>query len=142
MHDVLDVACGTGIVARTAADLVGPTGTVVGLDVNEAMLTVAGRVRPDIEWRQGDAAALPFADGAFDAVLCQMALMFFADRPTAHRRDGAGRVAAAARWRSSSPAPSTTRLTFRPFVELAGRIAGPEAMSLLRRTSCAGISVS
>ena len=80
---VLDVACGTGIVARTAADIVGPTGAVVGLDVNEAMLTVAARVRPDVEWRQGDACSLPFTDGSFDAVLCQMALMFFADRPTA-----------------------------------------------------------
>ena len=60
---VLDVACGTGIVARTAADLVGPSGAVVGVDVNEAMLTVARRVRPDLDWRQGDVAALPFADG-------------------------------------------------------------------------------
>ena len=77
---VLDVACGTGIVARTAADLVGGGGSVVGLDLNEAMLTVAGRVRPDIEWRQGDSAALPFADRSFDVALCQMALMFFADR--------------------------------------------------------------
>ena len=59
---VLDVACGTGIVARTAADLVAPGGTVVGVDLNEAMLTVAARVRPDLEWRHGDAAALPFGD--------------------------------------------------------------------------------
>ena len=58
---MLDVACGTGIVARTAADLVAPDGTVVGVDLNEAMLTVARRVRPDIEFRQGNADALPFA---------------------------------------------------------------------------------
>ena len=45
---VLDVACGTGIVARTAADLVGPTGSVDGVDLNEAMLQVARRVRPDL----------------------------------------------------------------------------------------------
>src|SRR5262249_9172587 len=56
---VLDVACGTGIVARTAAGMVGPDGAVVGLDLNEAMLTVARRVAPDLEWRHGDAAALP-----------------------------------------------------------------------------------
>ena len=43
---VLDVACGTGIVARTAADIVGPTGTVIGLDVNEAMLAVAAPRTP------------------------------------------------------------------------------------------------
>jgi ubiquinone/menaquinone biosynthesis C-methylase UbiE len=49
----------------------------VGVDLNEAMLTVARRVRPDLEWQQGDVAALPFPDGSFDVVLCQMALMFF-----------------------------------------------------------------
>ena len=55
---VLDVACGTGIVARTAANLTAPDGEVVGVDLNEAMLTVARRIRPDLEWHQGDAAAL------------------------------------------------------------------------------------
>ena len=82
---VLDVACGTGVVARTAADRMGGRGRVVGLDLNEGMLAVAGRLRPDIEWRQGDAAALPFEDGSFDAVLCQSALMFFPDRAGALR---------------------------------------------------------
>ena len=71
--------------ARTAADIVGSDGRVVGVDLNEAMLTVAARVRPDLEWRQGDVARLPFADGEFDAVLCQMALMFFPDRTRALR---------------------------------------------------------
>jgi SAM-dependent methyltransferase len=82
---VLDVACGTGIVARTAADRMGGRGRVAGLDVNEGMLAVAGRLRPDIEWRQGDAADLPFEDGSFDTVLCQSALMFFPDRAGALR---------------------------------------------------------
>jgi SAM-dependent methyltransferase len=77
---VLDVACGTGVVARTAADRMGGQGRVVGLDLNQGMLTVAGRLRPDIEWRQGDAADLPFEPGSFDVVLCQAALMFFPDR--------------------------------------------------------------
>src|SRR5688500_3599509 len=76
---ILDVACGTGIVARTAADRVGAA-NVVGVDLNEAMLTVARRVRPDVDWRQGDATALPLDDGSVDTVLCQMALMFFPDR--------------------------------------------------------------
>lgn len=76
---VLDVGCGTGILARTAADLVGPSGHVVGVDINEGVLTVARRERPDLEWRRGDAAALPFADDTFDAVLCQSALMFVSD---------------------------------------------------------------
>ena len=77
---VLDVACGTGVVARTAADRMGGQGRVVGLDLNEGMLAVARRLRPDIEWRQGDAAELPFEAGSFDVVLCQSAMMFFPDR--------------------------------------------------------------
>ena len=76
---VLDVACGTGVVARAAADRVGRTGSVVGLDLNPAMLEVAAGIRSDIEWRQGDAANLPFADNEFDAALCQSALFFFPD---------------------------------------------------------------
>ena len=82
---VLDVACGTGIVARTAADRMGGRGRVVGLDINEGMLKVAGRLRPDIGWRQGDAGDLPFEAGSFDAVLCQSGLMFFPDRAGALR---------------------------------------------------------
>lgn len=87
-QDVLDVACGTGIVARHAADRVGPTGHVAGLDLNPAMLTVAGQVRPDLGWRQGDAAALPFADESFDVVTCQAAAMFFPDLVGALREMG------------------------------------------------------
>ncbi|HEY6684258.1 MAG TPA: methyltransferase domain-containing protein [Propionibacteriaceae bacterium] len=76
---VLDVACGTGVAARAAAGRVGLTGSVVGLDLNPAMLEVAAGTPSDIEWRQGDAANLPFGDGEFDAVLCQSALFFFPD---------------------------------------------------------------
>ena len=86
---VLDVACGTGIVARRAARRVGPGGRVVGLDVNEAMLAVARAASADaparIEWREGDAASLPFANGEFDAVFCEQALQFFSDPRTALR---------------------------------------------------------
>lgn len=77
---VLDVACGTGVLARAARQRVGPTGTVIGLDPNEGMLNVARRKGPDIEWRQGVAEALPFEKGRFDAVLSQFGLMFFDDR--------------------------------------------------------------
>src|SRR5262245_52806720 len=59
-QQVLDVACGTGVVARAAAERVGAGGSVVGVDTSEAMLAVARRVRPDLAWRRGDAAALPF----------------------------------------------------------------------------------
>jgi ubiquinone/menaquinone biosynthesis C-methylase UbiE len=127
---VLDVACGTGIVTRTAADLVGSGGTVVGVDLNEAMLTVAARVRPDLDWRQGDVAELPFADGTFDTVLCQMALMFFPDRAAAIAEmarvvNGEGTIALLV------PGPLEAQPAFKPFAELAARIAGPEAKSLL-----------
>jgi ubiquinone/menaquinone biosynthesis C-methylase UbiE len=127
---VLDVACGTGIVARTAADIVGSDGRVVGVDLNEAMLTVAARVRPGIEWRQGDVAKLPFADGVFDAVLCQMALMFFPDRARAvgemtrvTKPDGTVAVCV--------PASLDAQPAYGPFVAMAARHAGPEAVSLL-----------
>lgn len=86
---VLDVACGTGIVARSAAPRVGLDGTVVGLDLNEGMLRVARRIsseaRPPIEWRRGDATDMPFPDGAFDVVFCQQGLQFFPDQPAALR---------------------------------------------------------
>ena len=84
---VLDVACGTGVVARCVAPHVGASGTVTGLDLNPNMLAVAraagAREGLAIEWQEGRAEALPFPDGSFDLVLCQFALMFFADRPAA-----------------------------------------------------------
>jgi ubiquinone/menaquinone biosynthesis C-methylase UbiE len=80
---ILDVACGTGIVARLAAERAGSTGRVVGLDVSREMLAVAARVAPNVEWRDGTAAALPFGDGEFDAVLCHQGLQFFPDRAAA-----------------------------------------------------------
>jgi ubiquinone/menaquinone biosynthesis C-methylase UbiE len=86
---VLDVACGTGIVARRAAQRVGSGGRVVGLDINEGMLEVARKVsseaRLSIEWQQGDAKEMPLPDEAFDVVFCQQALQFFPDRLAALR---------------------------------------------------------
>ena len=81
---VLDVACGTGVVARQAAHAVGTTGQVTGLDINEGMLHVARTVPPPvgapITWREGSVMALPFPDATFDTVLCQWGLEFFPDR--------------------------------------------------------------
>jgi SAM-dependent methyltransferase len=77
---VLDVACGTGVLAREAAERAGAEGRVTGLDLNDGMLAVARRIRPEIDWRQGDATALPFEVGSFDAVVCQFALMYLPDR--------------------------------------------------------------
>jgi ubiquinone/menaquinone biosynthesis C-methylase UbiE len=86
---VLDVACGTGIGARLAAHRVSPGGTVTGLDLNPGMLAVA-RALPQatdvrIEWREGSAVALPFANAMFNVVLCQQGLQFFPDRVAALR---------------------------------------------------------
>jgi ubiquinone/menaquinone biosynthesis C-methylase UbiE len=83
---VLDVACGTGVVARRASQQVGGTGTVTGLDVNPGMLAVARSATPPgmtIEWREASAEAMPFPDASFDAVLCQMGLQFVPDKHAA-----------------------------------------------------------
>jgi SAM-dependent methyltransferase len=81
---VLDVACGTGVVTRQAAQAVDTTGQVIGLDINEGMLQVARTVAPPagapITWRQASVMALPFPEASFDVVLCQWGLEFFPDR--------------------------------------------------------------
>jgi len=82
---VLDVACGTGVLAREAARRVRPGGKVTGLDPTAGMLAVAARIDPSIEWREGVAEALPFPDQAFDVVLSQFGLMLFSDRELAAR---------------------------------------------------------
>jgi ubiquinone/menaquinone biosynthesis C-methylase UbiE len=76
---VLDVACGTGIVARVAADRMAGVGEVTGLDLNSSMVKVARRLRPDLDWQEGDATDMPFPDASFDVALCQAGLMFFPD---------------------------------------------------------------
>lgn len=84
---VLDLGCGTGVVARAVQPLIGEHGAVSGLDLNEGMLAVARNVSnsegPSIEWRQGRAEQLPYVDRSFDLVLCQFALMFFEDQEAA-----------------------------------------------------------
>jgi ubiquinone/menaquinone biosynthesis C-methylase UbiE len=127
---VLDVACGTGIVARTVADVQRGKGRVVGLDLNEVMLDVARRVGPQIEWRQGDAARLPFPDGSFDVALCQMALMFFPDRAEV-LREMARVVGASGTVAFVVPGRLESQPAYAPFVQMAARHAGPEAVSLL-----------
>ena len=85
---VLDVACGTGVVARLAAERVGTTRTVAGIDINPGMLTVARSVTPpgmSIEWYETSAEAIPLPDEAFDVVLCQLGLQFVSDKLAALR---------------------------------------------------------
>lgn len=85
---VLDVACGTGVVARRALSKCLPGGSVVGADVNEPMLSAAKQIAADedlngIAWRQCDAIQMPFADASFDVALCQQGLQFMPDRDAA-----------------------------------------------------------
>ena len=85
---VLETAAGTGIVTRRLRDLL-PTGThLTATDLNAPMLDVARRkLRPgeQLELQPADAAALPFPDEAFDAVVCQFGLMFFPDKDKSYR---------------------------------------------------------
>jgi ubiquinone/menaquinone biosynthesis C-methylase UbiE len=85
---VLDVACGTGVVARLAAARVGRHGTVTAVDPNPGMLAVA-RSMPssgaEIGWYETTAESIPFTDAAFDVVLCQLGLQFIADKVAALR---------------------------------------------------------
>lgn len=82
---VADVACGTGVLARTMAGRVGPGGSVTGLDPNPGMLAVAAEKNPDIEWREARAEAIPVDDGAFDLVVSQFGLMLFEEPEKALR---------------------------------------------------------
>jgi ubiquinone/menaquinone biosynthesis C-methylase UbiE len=86
---VLDVACGTGVLTRLAAQRVGTAGRVVGVDLSPGMLDVARSIPTTpggpIEWREANAEALPLPDESFDLVLCQLGLMLIADRAAAVR---------------------------------------------------------
>ena len=79
-ESLLDVACGTGVLARNAVEVVGSEGTVTGVDPNPGMLEVAKEGSPKVRWIEGAAEKLPFADGEFDAVVSQFGLMFFTNR--------------------------------------------------------------
>ena len=84
-QEVLDLACGTGVVAREASRHMGGTGVVVGLDMNGGMLQTARAVTSDLgsrlEWQEGNAESMPFDDGRFSIVYCQLGLQFFGDKP-------------------------------------------------------------
>lgn len=110
---VLDVACGTGIVARLAREK--GVGRIVGVDMSAGMLGVARTVAPDIDWREGDATKLPLKAGeSFEVVGCHQGLQFFRDKPAAiaeMRRAlaPAGRLAVAT-WRPIEDVPAMNDL--------------------------------
>lgn len=128
---VLDVACGTGVLARAAAEAVGPGGRVTGLDANPGMLAVAEHLSPEVTWKQGLAESLPFPDGSFDVVVSQFALMFFRDRPAAIREMcrvlSSGCTLAVAVWDSLEHSE-----LYPEEVALLEEMAGPEAGAAIR----------
>jgi SAM-dependent methyltransferase len=126
---VLDAACGTGVLAREAAARVGATGSVTGLDLNPGMLAVAAEAAPALQWRQGDAMAMPFADRAFTVVVSQFGLMFMVDRATALREmwrvlSPGGRLAVAV-WASVEDAAG-----YKTLVDVAAPLVGEAAAAV------------
>jgi ubiquinone/menaquinone biosynthesis C-methylase UbiE len=132
---VLDLGCGTGIVARHAAARVRPTGRVVGLDRNPEMLRVArgaaAGIAPAVEWREGSASDLPFPAATFDAVISEQALQFFQDPVRAvgeaHRVLRRGGRAAFSVCRAIGHCPTYVVLS-----DALDRYVGPEAGRLMR----------
>lgn len=128
---VLDVACGTGILAREILRRVGPSGRVAGIDPVPGMIEVAKQNAPAVEWHEGKAESLPFADDSFDVVVSQFGLMFFTDRTRAIQEmlrvlSPHGRFAVAV-WDSLENIPA-----YASVVELVQRTAGQQAADALR----------
>jgi SAM-dependent methyltransferase len=117
------VATGTGVLARRAAERVGPAGAVTGYDLSPGMLAVAARLAPGLRWERGPAERLPFPDASFDTVVSQFGLMFFEDRSAALgeilRVLRPGRQAAVAVWGSLGEIPA-----FGALADLLERHAG------------------
>ncbi|HZM34137.1 MAG TPA: methyltransferase domain-containing protein [Burkholderiales bacterium] len=126
---VLDVACGTGVVTRLAAERVGASGAVAGLDVNPAMLAVARRESPGVRWYEASAESMPLPDASFDVVLCQMGLQFVADKLAALREI---RRVLAPGGRALISVPGPTPTLFDIMSQALAREIGPEAAGFVR----------
>jgi len=87
VHDLLETACGTGIVTRALRQRLPEPATIIATDLNQAMLDHAKAISVGhrIDWRQADAQSLPFADATFDVVVCAFGVMFFPDKERAYR---------------------------------------------------------
>lgn len=128
---MLDLACGTGILARETASRTGSNGLVAGLDPSHGMLEAAKQLAPAVQWHQGVAESLPFPDQSFDAVVSQFGLMFFSDRQEALRQallvlTPQGRLTFAV-WDSLDNIPA-----YATEVALLERLAGRQAADALR----------
>ncbi len=138
---VVDVACGTGVLAIEAAKATSPGGAVAGVDLNQGMLAVARSKSDAVEWVQAPAEALPFASDAFDAVVSQFGLMFFEDKPAAVAemwrvlRPG-GRLVVAV-WDSLEHTPGYAGVT-----ALLARLFGTEVASQLESPYSLGDAVA
>ena len=127
---ILDLACGTGVVARMASPMVQPEGKVFGLDFNGAQIITARAMDSSIDWREGDAGFLPFDDQEFDLVVCQQGFQFFPDRVRAvkevHRVLKAGGRVGITVWSSIEKSPG-----YLAIAHALGRTVGPSASGLL-----------
>ncbi len=134
-EQILDAACGTGIVARTAALHNGNGSTISGIDVNEQMLSVArnvsSKLNVKIEWQQGDAAALPYPDRSFDVVFCQQGLQFVPD-PSAVLREMYRVLAPGGRLALNVLRPLEHNPVYKPLSKALERHAGEEAGAMMR----------
>ena len=128
---VLDVGCGTGVLARAASRRVGPRGEVVGVDPNAGMLTVARRHRERVRWQRGVAEDLPLDGGSVDKILSQFAWMFLDDHRAAAselaRVLAPGGAIAVATWAEIGESPG-----YDAMVALLRRIVGDDAAEALR----------
>ncbi|HSG89913.1 MAG TPA: methyltransferase domain-containing protein [Pseudomonadales bacterium] len=134
---ILDLACGTGILARTIAARTGDPTRITGVDADPGMLAVAAERAPEVRWLCAGAETLPFADASFERVFCQFGLMFFTDRQAGLRemrrvlRPG-GRLHVAV-WDAVDRSPPWDRL-----VPLLDRLAGRPAAEALAMPFCLG----
>ena len=128
---VLDVACGTGVLARSALARAGANGRVVGADPAPGMLAVAREIEPAIDWVLCSAEALDVDDEAFDSVVSQFGMMFFEDRGKAagemFRALKPGGSLAIAVWRSVDHNPA-----YADVISILEANVGTEAADALR----------
>ncbi len=107
---LIDVACGTGIVARIGRERLGQSARIVGVDVSPAMLNVARTVDPSIDWREGNATDLPIDEERFSLLTCHQGLQFMPDKAAVVREMR----------RVLAPRGRLAVATFRPLEDLPG----------------------